>query len=341
MREYKIHLIPTGSFEIIPHSDTIFGAICWAIRTLFGEKKLIQILDEFESSPPFLLSSAFPWKQIGKRRYYYLPKPYMPPLSIQDLEKLEDKSRLKLRPYHKSQKAYLMDIVNKYKQFKKIKWIPLSVFKKIQKGESEKSLFLDFLDGLLRNPKFFESGTVQKNRLDRLSFSTSGDGETFFVNELSFRNNCGLYFLLKTGDIDEYLRPALLYLQDSGIGPDAHTGKNWFRLEIEDSPLFEDNTQTNTFITLSRYIGVDDIDIEFSWYEVESVRSKVESRFEFAGENIWKAWVLYFSAGSVIKPKEIKPFYGAVVPVKNIHGSTIYQYGYAYPVYIQEKGDEN
>jgi len=339
MKEYIIRLIPKANFEIIPHSDTIFGAICWAILTLFGEKKLTQILEDFNNSPPFLISSAFPWKQVGNRKHYYLPKPYMCPLSISALEKLKNKSRCKIKPYSKADKLYLMDILEQYKRFKKLRWIPLYAFKKIQKGGSEKDLFCDFLDGLITKPKFIESGIVQKNKLDRLSFSTSGSGEVFFQNELSFRESWGLYFLLKTNNLEEYLKPAFLYLQDSGIGPNARTGKNWFKVEIEETSLFEDisKTDTNTFVTLSRFIGIDEIDVDNSWYEIETVRSKVESRFEFAGEDIWKAQVMYFSAGSVIRPKEKKDFYGGLIPVKKLNGRTIYQYGYAYPVYIKEK----
>ena len=338
MREYIVHLIPESNFEIIPHSDTIFGAICWAIRTLFGKKKLKDILKEFwEQNPPFLLSSTFPYKQIDNERIYYLPKPYIEPLSMDDLKELSGKVKIPTRPYHKTENFHFMHVLEKYKKFKKLKWIPYPAFKKVQNGAGEKELFQDFLDGLIREPNITRSIAVQKNRLDRLSFSISGSGETFFQIEQSFMEGWGLYFLVKTNNLDEYLKPVFMYLQDSGIGPDTKTGKNWFKAKISEKSLIENNLPSNKFITLSRYIGIDEIDIQNSRYGIESVRSKVESRFEFAGEDIWKAQVMYFSPGSLIKLKEQKPYYGGLLPVKKIKGETIYQYGYAYPAYIQEK----
>ncbi len=84
MKEYVISLTPTSGFEILPHSDTIFGAICWGIRTLYGESRLLEILNGFKSKPPFLLSSAFPWKVVRKKQVYFLPKPALPYSCNQD-----------------------------------------------------------------------------------------------------------------------------------------------------------------------------------------------------------------------------------------------------------------
>ena len=338
MKEHKVLLFPKASFQIMLHSDTIFGAICWAIRTLFGKEKLLRIIEEFQSSPPFFVSSSFPFKQIGDRRYFYLPKPLLPSLSIQEIRALTNKAKIRLKPYHHKEKAKIIETASAYKGFKKLSYIPLAAFEKVQKGASEKDLFIDFLDNRIKDIKFAQTGIVQKNRLDRLYFSTStAFGEVFFENEMGFQKDYGLYFLLKIADkyFKEYLKPALLLLQDSGIGPNAKTGKNWFEIEIDDEPLFKDIPQTNTFITLSRYVGIDKIDIEGSYYNIETVRSKVESRFEFTGENVWKDQIMYFSVGSLIKTKDKKEYYGGLLPAKEIKGKTIYQYGYAYPAYIQ------
>jgi hypothetical protein len=94
-----------------------------------------------------------------------------------------------------------------------------------------------------------------------------------------------------------------------------------------------------SFITLSRYIKNESVDAERSFYQIVSVRSKVESRLEFAGEDIWKNRVSYFSAGSLIKPANKLKYYGRLVPVKIIGDKTIYQYGYAYPVWINSGGN--
>lgn len=333
MKEYLISLTPRSSFEIALHSDTLFGAICWGIRMLFGEKKLLSILEEFtKNDPPFLLSSAFPWRKTLDKKIYYLPKPILPPISASEIRSFIDKSKTNLQPYN-TEKARIMEITSKYKKFKNLKWIPLSRFKNNLKQLSEYQIFIDYLDGYIKEIKLSEVGIVQKNRLDRLTESTSGSGDVFFTNNIVYKKNYGLYFLLKTKNIDEYLKPVLVFLQDSGIGPNSKTGKNWFNVEIEEKQLFE-NYEGNAFITLSRFICTDDINIDQSFYQITVIRSKVESRLEFAGEDVWKNTVTYFNAGSIISPQEKKTYYGKIIPVKEIAGKIIYQYGYAYPIWL-------
>lgn len=336
MKEHVIRLMPRSGFEIGLHSDTLFGAICWGIRTLYGEAKLLSVLDEFKCTPPFLLSSAYPWKEIRGKKTGYLPKPLLPPLSTTALKALVDNPKPK-ETYH-TDKKNLMDVATAYKKFKKLKWLPLPMFKKVLRGASEQELFRDYPDKLFTVPRFTDSGVSQKNSIDRLAQSTAGAGETFFTPDIAFREKHGLFFLLKTADIDDYLRPVLMFLQDSGIGPNAKTGKNWFSVEIEETPLLGE-TAGDSFITLSRYVGGEPLDTDASCYQLASVRSKVESRLEFAGEDVWKDRVTYFIPGSLLKPLERKEHYGGLVPAKEVAGKTIYQYGYAYPVWISDGGN--
>lgn len=337
MKEHVIRLTPRSGFEITMHSDTLFGAICWGIRMLFGEKKLLSVLEEFRDAPPFLLSSAFPWKETRNKTTYYLPKPILPPLSANEIKELKDKSRAKLEPYH-TDKAHIMEMAAKYKRFKKLQWIPIDSFKNVLKSCSEQILFIDYLDGFITELRFTDSGIAQKNSLDRLTHSTAGAGKVFFTPDIGFRERHGLYFLLKTNDIANYLKPVLMFLQDSGIGPNARTGKNWFSIKIEEKTLIGES-EGNAFITLSRFFGDDQMRIDNSFYHITSVRSKVESRLEFAGEDVWKDRVMYFAAGSMLTPVEQKPHYGGLMPVKEIAGKTIYQYGYAYPIWMSAGGN--
>jgi len=131
----------------------------------------------------------------------------------------------------------------------------------------------------------------------------------------------------------------LKLLEDSGIGPNARTGRNWFSVEIEQKSLIEPQ-QGDSFITLSRYIVQEPLDVKHCLYQTVSVRSKVESRLEFAGEDVWKDRVSFFNAGSVIKPNQKTQFYGGLVPVKEIAGKTVFQYGCAYPVWLQSRGSD-
>ncbi|MBN1625209.1 MAG: type III-A CRISPR-associated RAMP protein Csm4 [Deltaproteobacteria bacterium] len=336
MKEYIIHLEPQSSYEISLHSDTIFGAICWGIRTLFGETRLVQILDEFADSPPFLISSTFPYKKDEDTFKYFLPMPLLKPLSIQDLEAQISKDKKKVKELYHSAKYERVVISNKYKEFRKIKFIGISNFSRIINEPKESELFTDYLSNLLSEPRFYVVGSAQKNSLDRLTKSTTGSGNTFYVPEIAYREKFGVYFLLQCQSIDDYLRPVLKLLEDSGIGPNAKTGKNWFKVLISEGPLLTRNItqEGSSFITLSRYLKNEPICSIGSYYKITNVRSKVESRFEFAGNDVWKNRVSYFTAGSMIMPEKIKAYYGRLAPVKIINGKTIYQYGYAYPVWV-------
>lgn len=339
MKDYIIHLAPRSSYEVALHSDTLFGAFCWGIRMLFGEDRLVQVLDEYKTSPPFLVSSAFPCKFDGKDYNYFLPKPILKPLGINDLAKFSEKEQRAKETYH-SKKFHRVEIAGKYKEFKKIKFVGISNFKKSLKQPDEAVLFKDYLEGYLSASHYSKAQSTQKNSLDRLTLSTTGAGNTFYVTEIAYRDKFGLYFFLKTRNIEEYIRPVLLFLEDSGIGPNARTGKNWFKAEVSEKTLFDGNNSQSgdSFITLSRYIKSEPINAEASFYQLASVRSKVESRLEFAGEDVWKNRVSYLTAGSMINPKNKADHYGSLVPVKAIMGKTIYQYGYAYPVWINHGG---
>ena len=340
MKEYIIHLAPRSHYEITIHSDTLFGAICWGIRMLFGENMLVQLLEEYKTSPPFLISSGFPFKFSGKNYRYYLPKPVLKPLTIHELAAFSPKADVKKETYH-SKKLDAIWIADKYKKFKKIKFVGISNFKKVLKKPDEAELFTDYLDGFLSEPHYCRVEPGQKNSLDRLTNSTAGSGNTFYVPAIAYREKFGLYFLLKCKNIDDYIKPVLCFLEDSGIGPNARTGKNWFRVEVAEKTLFDGNSGQygDSFITLSRYIKNEPINAEYSFYQIASVRSKVESRLEFAGEDVWKHRVSYFTAGSMIRPANIAEHYGRLALVKSVGRKVIYQYGYAYPVWINRGGN--
>lgn len=334
MKEYIIHLEPQSSFETTLHSDTLFGAICWGIRMLFGENKLLETLEAFSTDPPFFLSSAFPFR----KNRYFLPMPVMEPIAHAVLEQFLDKEKTE-RSYH-STKTGKIEIIDKYKLFNKISHIEAPYFKKFLKAQNQAELFQDYMDNMLKEPDFSLMHTVQKNSLDRLTLSTGGSGNTFYASETSYREKYGLFFLLRCRDIEDTIMPVLRFLEDSGLGANARTGKNWFKIaRIDEQSLFgNDDGDEDSFVTLSRYIKNETLDIGKSYYKTVSVRSKVESRLEFAGEDIWKSRVTYVCAGSVITPLNKSNCYGRLAPVKTIHGKTIYQYGFAFPVWIKSGG---
>lgn len=339
MKEYIVELTPRSSFEVQIHSDTLFGAICWGIRTLYGEDKLLQLLSQFAlnpESPPFLVSSAFPCRPDNDE--YYLPKPYLKPLTSEQIRELAISHPTTDRPYHSLKRA-LMEMSIKYKEFRKIEWVEYEVLKNHLKLMKEINLFTDFIDGILTEPRFKATEATQKNSLDRLTDSTGGSGNTFYNEENFYRSPWCLYFLIRSDSFSEYITAVLKLLEDSGIGRNAKTGKNWFEVKARERNIVSDG-EGPYFMTLSRYAKNEPLLINKSFYTLASVRSKVESREEFAGEDVWKSRMTYFQEGSVLCPETRKDVYGCIKPVKNIGNKTIYQYGYAYPFWMNAEVDD-
>lgn len=67
----KITFQPQSPFITPLASDTLFGQLCWAIRHRFGQKRLIELLEDYTLNQPFaVLSTPLP---CG-----YLPRPTVP-----------------------------------------------------------------------------------------------------------------------------------------------------------------------------------------------------------------------------------------------------------------------
>lgn len=332
MNEYLVRMLPRSSVESRLGADTLFGAFCWAIRVLYGERELVRILEGFNQAPLFVLSSAFPFKSYEDDIRYYLPMPIYPPIVLNELIRLAHNENLSLssKPYH-SKKQRWVYVSEKYKEFQKIQWISREHFM-VTAGKGiggGRILFQEYLEGRLSNPSWKSEQAVQKNSLDRLTWSTAGAGNTFYNTEGFMRDAFGFYFLLKTSDFS-FIEPVLRLLEDSGIGANARTGKSRFLLNWEENE-FTANRTGHSFVSLSRYINNGTIDFGRSYYDLEFVRSKVESREEFHGEDVWKDMVIYLKEGSIITPCTKDEYFGGIFPVKSIHGKTIYQYGIAYP----------
>ena len=340
MKTYQLMLTPVSSFHGFPSSDTIFGAICWGIKRIYGNEKLLGILCNYQNNPEFILSSSFPYVEYGMDGLSFYPKSITGGLSALDIDELAKSKKEKV------------DIITRYKKFKKAEYITSPLFDRMIKGVKEKQLFKEYLDGGLElngkilieklyenifrslNP-LFKNELVQKNSIDRLTMSTGKEGQTFYQEECFTDNGrFKLHLLLKTDNID-FLKPVFRYLEDKGIGGNRSTGKGRFKIKPLSEVSLGDN-HSQKFITLSRYIPeVSEVNWESIsiFYEVFPWRSKVDSESEFKGEDIWKSKVMYLKEGSCLEAKERKEFYGRVPVVKEIEGNKICQNGIAFPVF--------
>lgn len=344
MKTYQIKLAPLSSFQDIPKSDTLFGAICWGIKRIYNESKLIDILGDFQENPSFILSSAFPYIEYGgESNVSFYPKLVTIGLTNSDINELAET------------KLEKVEVITQYKKFKKAEYVSLSIFEKMLNGISEKDIFQEYnrkgikLEWKLlmtekEHTDFFRTSTstptlknelVQKNAIDRLTMSTGEEGQTFYQEEYFSSDTFKLHFLLKTDEID-FLKPVFRYLEDKGIGGNRSTGKGRFKIDIIGEMTLPDVDNSQTFVSLSRFIPFGtEINLlsEITCYEIFPYRSKVDSEAEFKGEDIWKTRVMYLKEGSLLEAIERKEFYGRVPVVKEIGDNKIYQNGLAFPAF--------
>jgi CRISPR-associated protein Csm4 len=81
---------PLSPFKSFPTTNTIFGAICWGIRWLESEEKLLETLEMFKTGrPPFIISAPLPWKEgkwVFPRPIHFIP---MTPKNVEEYRRIQ------------------------------------------------------------------------------------------------------------------------------------------------------------------------------------------------------------------------------------------------------------
>lgn len=316
-----VYLKPQSTWRAELRSDTLWGLICWGIRYIWGEEQLFNMIAEFRSgNPPFLISSAFPYRVENGKAVCYLPKPL-------------------LKPFRLSHEELTPERMKSYKDYKKVKYLPLSVFKQLVFGKlDEKTFFLDqessWKNYIQIKPK---PQTYVHNTVDRLG----GETEIYNASVYSTGGADGLYFFLRVIDstYQKLLQALWPFWEHMGLGGDASIGRGFFKIQEEETEELFPNEEGKRFITLSLYSPASDETTMLAkhkndtWYKLELRKGRVGGKL-FVTSHILKQPILMFQEGSSF-PVVKKNFYGQVQLVKNVETlpHKIYQYGYAFPVF--------
>ncbi len=203
-----IHLssdpLSLGKAEVILHSDTLFSAIANSFAMLFS------VDDEFFSSPPFTISSAFPYY----KETLFLPKPIVkfniPPSQFEEFRK----------------------------KIKKAKFISVDIFNKFVNGaeinlSEENFSETDFISEEPIKEKIYSYSERPRALVPR----AGGDTAIFYSNAIKFGNHAGLYFFASFQDNDakKQFDSALYLLGDNGIGGERSAGYGLFKFESQKS----------------------------------------------------------------------------------------------------------
>lgn len=302
-----VRMKPSGRFlGGLPRSDTLFGAMCWGMRWIHGEPRLLEVLDACErGSPPFVLSSAFPYAGGESGRVYYLPKPlsWSPAVSTQTVE------------------AY-----SRAKRLRRVTYCSLSIFRQIVSGQPPAlGSLADPGSGCLAAPgepaPRIETLDVDRNTINRLTGAVQ-EGRLFFGEETGIGEG-GAYFLVRIRDAAArpLIESALRFLEDRGIGGDASVGRGQFRVTIAEGELLEESNDASHRVTLS-LLHPSARDREHlvagahrSAYRLVKRKGRVESLYA-PTEQPWKSTLVMLAEGSVFPRDGDRPVYGAAPVVK-------------------------
>ncbi|MDO9539324.1 MAG: type III-A CRISPR-associated RAMP protein Csm4 [Methanocalculus sp.] len=300
-----VYLTPRSLFPGSLPSNTLFGAICHAMADLGGP--VDELIAEYASSPPFLLTSAFPF--IGeKEKIHFLPKP--------------------IQPITKMPKEEQFDAV---KKIKKVSLVSSQLFSALLKKEMTADALIDTIDrytitkGMCYTGSGDVSFSIEKaevphNRINRLSTAS----EAFFATDGYRYHNAGLYFMIdfRQAKWEPPVMAALRLLEDRGFGSKISSGGGQCSISSEDRDILP-QTNGDRLVTLSRYYPSDFKALgEDTYYTLVRVRGR-------STDGMMKKSVMMLGEGSVF-PDTGSSFYGGIARVRD--DPPVVEYGYAFPV---------
>lgn len=341
-----VYLTPRSGYCTPLRSDTLWGMLLVALRTLYSEQKVLQILRACEhGEPPFIISSAFPFALQNGVRTHYFPTPMF---------------RLKhdsiKRVMSASERQMVMESMTTAKKFKKEKFIPENIFQQLVMGErSAKEYFEQFIveQKEKKNKNTIPSDKQKQDEkekqlykraqtdvlhvsIDRLTGTTAldenGKGQLFYTHEYFVRNG-GIYFLVQ-GDV-ELILPALRFLQHFGFGGDNSIGKGVFTVEVGEFSLKIPENPTH-HIVLSLYSPTkDELTVyrsseQYVGYDIEIRRGKIGTHFYNTGKYNKNA-VAQFTEGSLF-PFIKKEYLGTMHTVYEDASINVRHNGFAFAV---------
>jgi CRISPR type III-A-associated RAMP protein Csm4 len=335
---YAVYLWPRGSLASDIESDTLFGAVCWALATL-KMTDVDKLLRAFDAAPRFAFSSTFPAYQSDRGILRFWPRPLTGGLTPQQVNRLAADEVKKRRSAfeHRPEAAAVVEIVEKEKRhlkkaahvsealFKEIVEQGLTVLELLQRltNKGKQAGDIESLGGMLISyderrrlsgngempGRLASTEAMQHNQIDRVTGSAA-EGLLFFEEETFFASGSGLWCVVAV-DGDEtlqWLQAAFRYLSDTGLGANRSTGKGHFQIEVGQALQLPDaGTAANAFVTLSKYLpwsGEWSEDQRPLSYDVKTVWAKREQKIPRAPTGaqsppIYKEPLRMFMPGSV------------------------------------------
>lgn len=202
--------------DVTCQADTLFSALANECVSFYGEEKLAA-LEQMTQSGELLLSDMLPYNKSS----LFLPKPLWPAKNTTD-------------------KISLTEIRNRMsgaKKLKKMQYLPASKVADYMECANTGTPYTENETALADEDV---KNTYQKQLLERVN-CRGEENLPYFVEQVTFAENCGLYFIIgtKTNEAFNLLSSLLELLSYSGIGGKRSSGYGKFTYEIVDMKRYE------------------------------------------------------------------------------------------------------
>lgn len=215
------------------HSDTIFGHLCWGIKYLFGEKRLLSFLEDMRSEPLIKISCGFPEG--------YVPKPVIPSMSRAELREL---AREIGESDADNEQERLFRGLLRLKSIQKIAFVSVSAWNNLRTGLNERMLILALLadsDFKKRASNIPASEIHPHNTISRHTGIVLEEGGLYFESEWWTAPDSvfHLYVWFKEKEIQKLWDMVWKeYIEPTGFGKDKSIGAGHIQI-YEDSSFDE------------------------------------------------------------------------------------------------------
>lgn len=335
MPTWAIALYPKSGVAAEMGSHTLFGALCWALRRLYGPGEVARWVEGCQAEPPALvLSSAFPFVE-GNPPLRFFPKPLT---LLPDAETAAAVAG--------DQRGRLLKAIQAAKALGKATYLSETLLAKTLRGTlTARELLERFLEESLRlkegcllaaeeegkmPPSLWRRVDVQHTAVDRV-LTSAAEGLLYFDTEHFFGKRTGLFFLLRCPE-EFPLEPILRLWRHDGLGGNRSVGKGHFEPEAQPAEDWLTRLQPSdgqaALLLSSCLPRPGEFQGEPSVYRLVARRPKFESAYG-QPRRVSKGIVRHLAEGSVLVPTTPKEAYGRLLKVGDMEDWE----GTCHPVY--------
>ncbi len=283
-----VKLWPRAPVRTWPTNQTFFGAICWAVRWLYGADCLASLLDELAENPlRLVISDALLFARVGNAEYFFVPKPVEWNTRLSPSMSTEDMKRLKAARWATPEALAVAEL--------RALSIPETGI--ICRADQEDTL------AKVRLPKRIDEAHATINRL---TGSTTEPGRLFFLDAWVLPPASGFYVLVHAdGSWREVWQPALRFAAEGGIGGKRTSGRGSYDIEFVAEPPAQLSSKTgSSYLLLGRAVVHGDAFecLGDSFYEMTIEHGRIDSAA--TGREAFRPPRVLLERGSVVAGDE-------------------------------------